>query len=93
MKKRKPTANPTALSATRRRQSWKPFPGSSAKSRCRRVTCPKGRAGRKGVVIYLDPIAKDLLAELAHERRKTLQELGIEAFNHLFRAYGQKPLA
>ncbi|MND02677.1 hypothetical protein D3C83_221470 [compost metagenome] len=53
----------------------------------------KGRAGRKGVVIYLDPAAKKLLADLAHEHQKSLQDLGIEAFNHLFRAYGQKPIA
>ena len=32
-------------------------------------------------------------AQLAHERRKSLQDLGLEAFNHLFRAYGQKPVA
>lgn len=94
MKKRKPTAKPTALSATRRRQELEAVSGVERKKPVPPADVPeKGRAGRKGVVIYLDPIAKDLLAELAHERRKTLQELGIEAFNHLFRAYGQKPLA
>jgi hypothetical protein len=94
MKKRKPTAKSTALSATRRRQELEAVSGVERKKPVPPGDVPeKGRAGRKGVVIYLDPIAKDLLAELAHERRKTLQELGIEAFNHLFRAYGQKPLA
>jgi hypothetical protein len=82
------------LSATRRRQELEAVSGVERKKPVPPADVPeKGRAGRKGVVIYLDPIAKDLLAELAHERRKTLQELGIEAFNHLFRAYGQKPLA
>jgi hypothetical protein len=94
MKKRKPTAKSTSLSATRRRQELEAVSGVERKKPVPPGDVPeKGRAGRKGVVIYLDPIAKDLLAELAHERRKTLQELGIEAFNHLFRAYGQKPLA
>ena len=92
MKKRKPKS--AALSASRRREELQAVSGVEHKKPAPAVASPeKGRAGRKGVVIYLEPLAKQLLADLAHERRKSLQELGIEAFNHLFRAYGQKPIA
>lgn len=94
MKKRKPAAKSAALSATRRREELEAVSGVERKKLVPPAAPPdKGRAGRKGVVIYLDPIAKELLAQLAHQHRKSLQELGIEAFNHLFRAYGQKPIA
>lgn len=53
----------------------------------------KGRAGRKGVVIYLNPVAKKALSDLARDRGKSLQDLGVEAINHLFRTYGKKPIA
>jgi hypothetical protein len=92
MKKRKPKS--AALSASRRREELEAVSGVERKKPTPAgPATEKGRAGRKGVVIYLEPLAKQLLADLAHERRKSLQELGIEAFNHLFRAYGQKPLA
>jgi hypothetical protein len=92
MKKRKPKS--AALSASRRREELQAVSGVEHKKPTPAAAPPeKGRAGRKGVVIYLEPLAKQLLADLAHERRKSLQELGIEAFNHLFRAYGQKPIA
>ena len=95
MKQRKATArSAAALTATRRREVLEAVSGVERKKPAPPAAPPeKGRAGRKGVVIYLDPIAKQLLAELAHERRKSLQDLGVEAFNHLFRAYGQKPIA
>jgi hypothetical protein len=52
----------------------------------------KGRRGRRGVVVYLHPLAKDVLQRIAHEHRKTIQELGVEAFNRLFLEYGEKPI-
>ncbi len=94
MRKRKPAAKPAALSAARRREALEAVSGVERKKPASASAAPeKGRAGRKGVVIYLDPTAKEMLAQLAHERRKSLQDLGLEAFNHLFRAYGQKPIA
>ena len=53
----------------------------------------RGRSGRKGVVVYLHPIAKDLLADLGRRQRKSIQDLGIEAMNLLFKQYGEKPIA
>jgi hypothetical protein len=53
----------------------------------------RSRKGRKGVVVYLHPVAKDLLVRLAREQRKTIQDLGLEAINLLFKQYGEKPLA
>ncbi len=53
----------------------------------------KGRKGRKGVVIYLSPEAKEQLARLAHEQRKSVQAIGIDAFNLLFESNRLKPIA
>jgi hypothetical protein len=52
-----------------------------------------GRKGRKGVVIYLSPEAKEQLAKIAHEQRKSIQSVGTEAINLLFEAYRLKPIA
>jgi hypothetical protein len=52
----------------------------------------KGRKARRGVVVYLHPLAKDLLKRIALEHRRTIQDLGVEAFNRLFLAYGEKPI-
>jgi len=94
MSKRKPATRSVALSATRRRAELEAVSGVERKKPVPPAALPeKGRAGRKGVVIYLDLAAKSQLADLAHEHRKSLQDLGIEAFNHLFRAYGHKPIA
>jgi hypothetical protein len=94
MTKRKQAAKHAALSARGRKAALVAVSGvARQKPASATSVLEKGRAGRKGVVIYLNPIAKDALAALAHEHRKSLQDLGIEAFNHLFRAYGQKPIA
>lgn len=53
----------------------------------------KGRKGRKGVVLYLTPEAKEQLARLAHEQRKTMQAIGTDAINLLFEAHRLKPIA
>lgn len=53
----------------------------------------KGRRGRRGVVVYLHPLAKEALSKIAHEHRKTIQDLGVEAINLLFSSYGEKPIA
>ncbi len=53
----------------------------------------KGRQGRKGVVIYLSPEAKEQLARLAHEQRKSVQAVGIDAINLLFESNRLKPIA
>lgn len=53
----------------------------------------KGRKGRKGVVIYLTPEAKEQLARLAHDQRKSVQAIGIDAINLLFESNRLKPIA
>ncbi len=53
----------------------------------------KGRKGRKAIVVYLHPAAKDLLDLIALKQRRTVQDLGLEAVNLLFRSYGEKPIA
>jgi hypothetical protein len=57
------------------------------------VVADKGRKGRKAIAIYMQPLAKDQLARIAQAHRKTIQELGIEAVNLLFRHYDEKPIA
>lgn len=53
----------------------------------------KARTDMKGVVVYLNAAAKTQLAKLAIDADKTVQELGTEAFNLLFRTYGCKEIA
>lgn len=53
----------------------------------------KGRKALKGISIYMHPIAKDVLDKIAREQDRSLQELGLEALNLLFRRYGEKPIA
>jgi hypothetical protein len=57
------------------------------------VVADKGRKGRKAIAIYMQPLAKEQLVRIAHEHGKTIQDLGIEALNLLFRHYDQKPIA
>lgn len=53
----------------------------------------KDRKQRKGIAIYMHPLAKDVLDDIARENGKTVQDLGIEALNLLFVRYGEKPIA
>lgn len=53
----------------------------------------KGRKGRKGITIYMHPLAKEVLDKISREHRKTVQDLGLEALNLMFRQYGEKPIA
>ena len=95
MRKRKPAAKSAAMSATRRREELEAVSGVE-----RKKPAIAGRAARKGPRraqgrggLSRSDRQGRMLAELAHEHRKSLQDLGVEAFNHLFRAYGQKPIA
>ena len=53
----------------------------------------KGRKALKGISIYMHPLAKDVLDAIAEEHGHTIQDLGLEALNLLFRHYGKKPIA
>ena len=53
----------------------------------------KGRKHLKGISIYMHPLAKDILDKIAREQGRTVQELGLEALNLLYRNYGEKPIA
>lgn len=53
----------------------------------------KGRRSLKGISIYMHPLAKDVLDKIAREQGRTVQDLGLEALNLLFRHYGEKPIA
>jgi hypothetical protein len=54
---------------------------------------PKGRAGMRGVVVYLTPVAKETLVRISERERRTLNELSLEAINMLFVSRGEKPIA
>lgn len=58
-----------------------------------KIVVSPGREGRKAIAIYMQPLAKDQLARIAHEQKKSIQELGVEAINLLFRHYDLKPIA
>lgn len=53
----------------------------------------KDRKQLKGIAIYMNPAAKRLLDKIALDHERTVQDLGIEALNLLFRHYGEKPIA
>lgn len=53
----------------------------------------KARKHLKGIAIYMHPLAKEALDRIARSERKTMQELGLEALNLLFRHYDEKPIA
>jgi hypothetical protein len=53
----------------------------------------KGRKALKGIAIYMHPLAKEVLDKIAAGQGRTVQELGLEALNLLFRHYGEKPIA
>jgi len=53
----------------------------------------KGRKHLKGISIFMHPIAKETLDRISSEHGKTVQDLGLEALNLLFRHYGEKPVA
>jgi hypothetical protein len=57
------------------------------------IAIGKGRKGRKAIVVYLHPFAKDQLDQIALKQKRTVQDLGVEAVNLLFRSYGEKPIA
>ncbi|MFT5511131.1 MAG: hypothetical protein ACI89J_004231 [Hyphomicrobiaceae bacterium] len=53
----------------------------------------RGRVGKKSMSIYMHPLAKDLMKQIAKDQKTTIQDLGIEALNLLFRKYNHKPIA
>lgn len=53
----------------------------------------KGRKSLRGISIYMHPLAKQILDKIAREHERTVQDLGLEALNLLFRHYGEKPIA
>lgn len=55
----------------------------------RRRRPPATRAGRKGVVIYVDQEVAASLRRLASELNTTVQALGITAFDLLFEKFGE----
>ncbi len=57
------------------------------------IVADNGRKGRRSIAVYMQPMAKAQLDRIAHEHKKSIQALGIEALNLLFRHYDQKPIA
>ena len=53
----------------------------------------RGRAGKNSMSVYMHPLAKDLLTQIAKDQSKSIQDLGIEAINLLFTKYKCKPIA
>jgi hypothetical protein len=51
------------------------------------------RRGKKGIVIYVDPVVAKQLRRIALDHDKTIQSLGEDAINGLLERYGEKPIA
>jgi len=52
-----------------------------------------GRRGKRGLTIYLDPVAHAELKSIAESEDKQLQALLIEGINLVLQRYGKKPIA
>lgn len=55
----------------------------------RRRKPPATRAGRRGIVIYVDQEVADAIRRLASEFNTTVQALGVTAFELLFDKFGE----
>ena len=51
------------------------------------------RRGKKSWTLYVDPEAHDQLKLLSLQTRKSMQDLGVEALNLLFKVYDKPPIA
>ena len=51
------------------------------------------RRGKRGLTLYLDPVAHAALKEIAEDEDKLLQDLLIEGVNLVLQRHGQKPIA
>ena len=52
-----------------------------------------GRRGKRGLTIYLDPVAHADLKAIAENEDKLLQDLLREGVNLVLQRYGKKPIA
>lgn len=76
----------TARSGVKRRQP-------KAAALAEKYPIGKGRKALKGISIYMHPLAKEVLDNIARDQKRTVQDLGLEALNLLFQRYGEKPIA
>ncbi len=52
-----------------------------------------GRRGKRGLTIYLDPVAHADLKAIAEQEDKQIQQLLLEGVNLVLQRYGKKPIA
>lgn len=52
-----------------------------------------GRRGKRGLTIYISPMAHAALKNIAEQEDKQLQELLLEGINVVLQRRGEKPLA
>ncbi len=52
-----------------------------------------GRRGKRGLTIYLDPVAHADLKAIAEQEDKQIQQLLLEGINLVLQRYGKKPIA
>jgi hypothetical protein len=51
------------------------------------------RRGKRGLTLYLDPVAHAALKDIAEDEDKLLQDLLKEGVNLVLQRYGKKPIA
>lgn len=90
--KRKPPKASTREAAIRSRSSVKRRISQKG-NEAGKPKIGRGREGKKSMSIYMHPLAKELLKQIAKDQNTTVQALGIEALNLLFRKYDHKPIA
>jgi hypothetical protein len=53
----------------------------------------RGRRGKRGLTVYLDPVAHAELKSVAEDQEKRLEDLLKEGINVVLQRYGKKPIA
>jgi len=53
----------------------------------------RGRRGKRGLTVYLDPVAHAELKAVAEDQEKRLEDLLKEGINVVLQRYGKKPIA
>lgn len=68
-------------------------PEKPRKEKVYNANATPGRRGKRGLTIYLDPVAHAALKDIAEDEDKQLKDLLEEGVNLVLQRYGKKPIA
>ena len=68
-------------------------PEKKRKEKIYNAKATPARQGKRGLTIYLDPVAHAALKDIAEDEDKQLKDLLEEGVNLVLQRYGKKPIA